>query len=81
MSAAFQVTRKCLAVVLPLLAVLASCEPAASGDGTVARSSSPVVYGNDDRVDVWQESDADWRALATGASLALVRLTGFDLRE
>ncbi len=45
---------------------------APSGPGTWAKTLGPVVYGEDDRVDWYEVAAEPDRALARGASVAMV---------
>src|SRR6185369_10025836 len=42
------------------------CSPSASTE-SVGHGSAPLVYGKDDRVEPWQETDAALRTLASSA--------------
>lgn len=60
------------------LGLFAACDSPV-GDEAGAAVTGPVVYGVDDRVDVYAHPDAAWRDRALGSSVALVSKTRVSL--
>lgn len=67
---------KSLLAALSLISALAGC--AADPDG-VAGANSPVIYGADDRTDVYAHPDATLRQLTNDAIVALMRPSALGL--
>lgn len=58
--------------VLALIGALASCEADFTEEAALSQFQSPVVYGIDNRLDVYAYPDPTWRARAAAAHVALV---------
>jgi len=66
---------------LALLALAAAGASGCADHETAGSSSAPVVYGEDDREDVYAFADQAWAAQANGFSAALMSLSSLDLSD
>jgi len=69
------VNRRSFALLSPLCAALALGAGCSDPGSDPARAAQPVVYGTDDRQDVYAHPDANLRALAQQSIVALMRDT------
>ncbi len=65
--------------VLAALSVPLSCDPADVPDEPLSSFQAPVIYGDDDRVDVYACPDAAWRDRAMLSAVALVQKSKVNL--
>lgn len=69
-------------VSLSVLAwVVVSCEADPAGEAPLSQVQSPVVYGVDNRLDVYAYPDPTWRARAAAAHVALVKKTSINTSD